>query len=155
VAPAIARRIDDMRQSGRLRVIAGRVLRYETDALAADVLVQPRGDREIERLRVHRVINCTGPDANVARVSSPLVRSLFTRGTISPDPLGIGIVSDSVGRVVDAQGVAQAGLYLAGPLRRGQTWENFAVPELRDGAAALGEHLTDWLSVHAATQALQ
>jgi uncharacterized NAD(P)/FAD-binding protein YdhS len=141
VAPAIARRIDDMRQSGRLRVIAGRVLGYETGPRAAEVRVQLRGGRGIEQVRVQRVINCTGPDANVSRVSSPLVQHLFTRGMISPDPLGIGIVSDGVGRVVDAQGVAQAGLYLAGPLRRGQTWENVAVPELREGAAGLAEHL--------------
>ena len=143
VAPAIARRIDDMQRSGRLRVMAGRVLRYATVAQAVDVDVQPRGGRTIERLRVQRVINCTGPDANIARVSSPLVKDLFTRGTITPDPLGIGIVADSAGRIVDARGVAQAGLYLAGPLRRGQTWENFAVPELRGGAAELAEHLTD------------
>jgi uncharacterized NAD(P)/FAD-binding protein YdhS len=143
-APAIGRIIDGLRRDGRLRVRAGRVLRYERDGGSVVAHVRWRGADEIECVRVNRVVNCTGPDTDLTRVKSPLVQHLHRHGMIRPDPLGIGVVTDDEGCVVDERGRAQAGLYLAGPLRRGHTWENLAVPELREGAARLAEHLTNF-----------
>jgi uncharacterized NAD(P)/FAD-binding protein YdhS len=141
-APAIGHIIDGLRQTGRLRTAAGRVLRYDVEGGDVVATMQSRGARSTERVRVQRVINCTGPDANMTRVPSPLVRDLHDRGMMCPDPLGIGIVTDDIGCVVDRAGAAQRGLYLVGPLKRGQTWENIAVPELREGAQRLADHLT-------------
>lgn len=144
VAPTIGRTIDDLRRDGRLRVRAGRVVRYECNSGSVEAHVRWRGLAEVECVRVNRVLNCTGPDMDLTRVRSPLVQHLHRRGMIRPDPVGIGIVTDDEGCVVDQEGVPQAGLYLAGPLRRGHSWENLAVPELRGGAARLAEHLTNF-----------
>jgi uncharacterized NAD(P)/FAD-binding protein YdhS len=140
-APAIGRAIDRLRDGGRLRVRAGRILRYDVSGSVALATVRERGSTRTSVVRAHRVINCTGPDADLRRVTSPLVRDLRDRGMMRPDPLGIGIVTDASGRVVDGSGAPQAGLYLAGPLRRGESWEHIAVPELREGAARLARHL--------------
>ncbi len=144
VAPAIGRTIDDLRRDGRLKVGAGRVVRYECGSGSVEAHVRWRGLAEVERVRANRVVNCTGPDMDLTRVRSPLVQHLYRHGMIRPDPLGIGVVTDDEGCVVDQRGVAQPGFYLAGPLRRGRTWENLAVPELREDVARLAEHLTNF-----------
>lgn len=143
-APEIGRTIDDLRRDGRLKVRAGRVVRYECVDGAVEAHVRWRGLAEVERVRVNRVVNCTGPDMDLTRVRSPLVRHLYQHGAIRPDPLGIGVVADDEGCLIDQHGRAQEGLYLIGPLRRGHNWENLAVPELREGAARLAEHLTNF-----------
>jgi uncharacterized NAD(P)/FAD-binding protein YdhS len=141
-APAIGRTIDHWRRDGRLRVGAGRVLRYDWNGRPVAAHVRWRGSDQLECVRVNRVVNCTGADMDLTRVRSPLVQHLYQHGMIRPDPVGIGVVTDDEGGVVDQQGRAQAGLYLAGPLRRGHSWENLAVPELREDVARLAEHVT-------------
>jgi uncharacterized NAD(P)/FAD-binding protein YdhS len=143
-APAIGRIIDRLRREGRLRVAAGRVVRYEPGAGSVEAHVRWRGSNGVERIRVDRVVNCTGPDTDLTRVRSPLVQQLHGHGMIRPDPVGLGVVTDDEGCVVDDRGRAQTGLYLVGPLRRGHTWENLAVPELREGAARLAAQLTNF-----------
>lgn len=145
-APAVARTIDALRERGRLQVLAGRVLGYEVIDGAVEARVLLRGRSAPERVRVQRVINCTGPNTNLTRVASPLPRDLHSRGMISPDLLGIGIATDDSGCVLDRNGAPQNGLYLVGPLRRGPTWEHLAVPELREGAARLAQYLTESLN---------
>lgn len=140
-APAIGRIIEEMRASGALIAMGARVVRYDPAADGIKVTIRRRGGESEENLRVARVINCTGPDTDLSRVKDPLVRTLRDRGMIRPDALGLGLDSDDHGHVIDARGRLHERLYLAGPLRRGLLWENIAVPELREEAARLAQHL--------------
>jgi uncharacterized NAD(P)/FAD-binding protein YdhS len=69
------------------------------------------------------------------------VRSLLTRGLISPDPLRLGLQASSNGAVYSAQGIPSPWLYTLGPPRRGELWETTAVAEIRDQATALAQAL--------------
>ena len=142
-APVIGETIDRLRRSGQLRVMAARVVGYEMRDDGVHATMRRRGDGSLQQIRVDRVINCTGPDTNLARVASPLIVDLHRRDLIHPDPLAIGVLTDQAGRVVGRDGVAQEGLYLTGPLTRGLTWEHIAVPELRDGAEQLAEQVME------------
>jgi uncharacterized NAD(P)/FAD-binding protein YdhS len=130
-SPETALAIETMIAAGSLQVIAGRLVGFEEDADGVTVAVRRRGSSEVETIRVGKVINCTGPDTDLARVREPLVASLLREGLVRPDPLGLGLDSDEDGWVLDAEGRPSPRLLLVGPLRKGRLWENTAVPELR------------------------
>ena len=128
-SPETAFAVEAMVASGALRVVRGRVVGYEETPTGVQVSYGTR--MGVERLEVGKVINCTGPNTDLSDVRDPLVRSLRERGTIRPDPLGLGLDTDDEGRLIDAEGEASERLSLAGPLRKGRLWEHTAVPELR------------------------
>lgn len=140
-APATAARIDSLRAAGQLQIHTARVQGYATRDNSILVTLQPRGAASAEIVEVQRVINCTGPDTNLARVRDPLVQHLRTQAFIRPDELGLGLDADASGALVDRSGIANPNLFLVGPLRKGQLWENTAVPELRVEAMQMAQHL--------------
>jgi uncharacterized NAD(P)/FAD-binding protein YdhS len=128
IAPRVAARIEAMRESGRLEIAAGRIVRVDGE----DVTIARRGGGELRR-RFAAVINCTGPEGNIARVEDPLIRSLIASGRARPDRLGLGLAVDPDSRVAGS-GPSPA-LYAIGPLSKGAFWEIVAVPDIRGQAA--------------------
>ena len=139
-SPETAFGVESLVADGRLEVIAGRVERYAEDAAGVAVTVCRRGGT-VDELRVGKVINCTGPDTDLARVADPLVQALRRDGLIRPDPLGLGLDTDDEGRLLDAEGRPSERMFLVGPLRKGLLWENTAVPELRLEARRMADLL--------------
>ena len=117
--------------AGRLAVVAGRVLRYGADEDGVTVTLQRRGASTPELVRVARVLNCTGPDADVRRLSEPLIASLRDRGLLMPDALGLGVETADDGALLDRHGLPSRVLHHVGPLLKARYWEATAVPELR------------------------
>jgi uncharacterized NAD(P)/FAD-binding protein YdhS len=128
IAPRVAARIEAMRESGRLEVAAARVERVEGEW----VTLARRGGGEIRR-RFDAVVNCTGPEGDIARIGDPLIRSLLASGRGRADPLGLGLDVDGESRLAGA-GPSPA-LYALGPLTKGIFWEIVAVPDIRGQAA--------------------
>ena len=133
-SPETAFAVESLVASGALELIAGRIERYAEEPEAVVVTLRRRGSRSSDELRVGKIVNCTGPDTDLARVNDPLVQDLRRAGLIRPDPLGLGLDTDEDGRLLDAEGRASKRLFLVGPLRKGALWENTAVPELREEA---------------------
>lgn len=127
LAPEVAARLDALRASGRLEVVAGTVVASEPDA----VRWRPRGGDAVERLLVSRVINCTGPAGDAARSRDPLLRQLLADGLARPDAFGLGLDVDAESRLIGADGRPQPNLYALGPVTRGAHWEITAVPDIR------------------------
>lgn len=157
-APESAAVIDRLIGQGRLRIVSGRItgLALEAGGERVALSYQPRGgvpDSDARILRVSKVINCTGPEADLSRVGDPLVMSLRERGLIRPDALGLGLDSDDLGGVIDARGRVNPGLFVVGPLRKGKLWENTAVPELR-GECERMAGLISATAVHAGVRTL-
>lgn len=140
-APATTARIDALRAAGQLQVHTARVHGYKFQNSNILVTLQPRGRVEPLTIMVQRVINCTGPDTNLARVRDPLIQDLRAQALIRPDELGLGLDTDPTGALVNLSGTANTNLYLVGPLRKGQLWENTAVPELRVEAMKMAQLL--------------
>ena len=89
----------------------------------------------------HHVVSCTGPLLNYNRIADPLVVSLREAGHLTPDPLGLGMLTDAQGAVLRADGSVAPALFTLGPSRRPAYFESTAVPELRQQAAALATEL--------------
>src|SRR5688572_8456921 len=128
--PETLERIVALRARKRLEVAAGRILGTRRFEGGIVVTWKPRRAEAPRDELVDAVINVSGPDANPARSSCPLVRSLLEQGLCEPDALGLGWGTDEDGRLLDAAGEASEILYYAGPLLRPRYCEATAVPVL-------------------------
>ncbi|HEY2808981.1 MAG TPA: FAD/NAD(P)-binding protein [Steroidobacteraceae bacterium] len=142
IPASTAATLDRLQQDGQLKVHAARVLGFEPAGQQIRVHFQPRGRHPSASLLVHRLINCTGPDYDVTRTRESLLRGLLAQGLVSADPLHLGLVTDSLGRLIGASGSATPNLYYAGPLLRARDWESTAAAELRVHAQRLAQHLS-------------
>jgi uncharacterized NAD(P)/FAD-binding protein YdhS len=140
MAPEIHGRIEELRASGSLEVIAGRIResRLEGDSIAVEISLREGGGRT---LHVDRVINCTGIHENFVDHPRPLIASLIEEGLACPNELGIGFRTDAGGALLDASGNVSETLFTLGPPRRGDLFETTAVPEIRAQADALALRL--------------
>ena len=135
-APEVATRIAELQGDGRLRVIAGKVLRAQKARRGFEVAYQARGDGE-QRLEVKHIVNCTGASLDLTRLDDPLWRQLFASGFVRAHPNGLGLDADGEGRLLDITGAPQQRLFAIGPILQGALWECVAVPEIRARASAL------------------
>ncbi len=140
MAPRVAAMIDAARRDGTLRVHAGRVVRVARMGDALQIEIR-RPSQTTLRMPAQRLINCTGPEQDYRRVDNCLLQSLFAKGCLEANPLGIGIRTAENGAVIDRQDVAMPWLYAIGPMRIGGLLETTAVPEIREQAAAIARTL--------------
>ncbi len=141
VAPQIDDLLQAARRSGRLVVVAGRVLSLADRNGTIEMSFRRRGAPEAETLQVHRVINCTGPARDVRLGSSHLLRSMIARGIGRPGPLALGLdVADS-GALIRQDGGEHDRIYAIGPLLKERLWETTAVRELRNQTLELARRL--------------
>jgi uncharacterized NAD(P)/FAD-binding protein YdhS len=134
--------VDNWRGQNRVEVVAGRVNRCEPQADGLDVTIKSSGKRERHE-RYDRIVRCIGPALEHSESDNPLICSLFDSGAAAHDPSGLGMVTDSVGRVVGRDGKPSERIYAIGALRRASDWETTAVPDISKHAARLAAHLTD------------
>jgi uncharacterized NAD(P)/FAD-binding protein YdhS len=131
VAPVIGVRLASQLDNGQMAIHAGRITEYAEDAYGVDVTYHARESGQLERLRVDRVINCTGPESDCRKVDDALLTDLMRRKLARPDPLFLGLDVSADGALIDAYGDVSDLLYAIGPVRKGSLWETIAVPELR------------------------
>lgn len=141
LAPAAATRLKSRLSAGRTLVLAAQITRMDLDGEEVVVTVRMRDSVQVKALRVAAVVNCTGPDYDIDRASSPLVVQLRRDGWIRPDPLRLGLEVDADYRVIGRNGLAVERLYYVGPMLRARYWEAIAVPELRAHALQLARRL--------------
>ena len=135
LAPAVGATIDAMQGAARLSIAAGRLVSAAADGDRAVVRFRARGKDDVETLRVARIVNCTGPEANIARAGEPLLTALLDSGRVRADVLKVGIEVDADCRTIDASGRASDSLFAIGPVTKGTFWESVAVPDIRGQAA--------------------
>ncbi|PZU51073.1 MAG: FAD-dependent oxidoreductase [Sphingomonas sp.] len=141
MAPEVAARVETMTADGSFRSLAARFLSARATATGAELAIRHR-DGSTEELQVARVVNCTGP-GEIAGSDHPLVRSLLGSGLARPDPLGMGIDTDHLGRVIGHGGTLTQRLFAVGPLTRGSFWEITAVPDIRHQVWSLARLLSN------------
>lgn len=129
--------------TGRLRVMAGRLVSCEADPDGMTVQWQPRGSGERRIMRVGSVINCTGPASDTNQLQEPLLRSLSASGLLRRDALGLGLDTDDHYALIDRQGRSSPVLHYVGPFLKGRWWEATAVPELAEHVARLAAVLAE------------
>jgi len=141
LAPELGQRFRALQDSGQLRLRGGRLRELTERGGQVEVRYQPRGGAQTSLLSVGSVINCTGPNSNMARSPEPLLNSLRARGVLSADALGLGLAVAENYAVVGGDGVASPRLFYVGPFLKAHFWEATAVPELRVHVRDLVRHL--------------
>jgi uncharacterized NAD(P)/FAD-binding protein YdhS len=139
--PQLMARIETLRRSGKLRIMAGRIQRVIARDRQLQVSWRPRGGNSTASLTVDLVVNATGPNYAIERSVDPLFISLREAGLVSADALSLGIRTARFGACVDAQGRASQHLYYLGPMLRADHLDATAAAELRDHAERLASHL--------------
>ena len=137
-APESAAMIADLIAARQLTIRAGRCMGFAANGQnprLIDVRFRPRGSGNVQMMRVGRVINAMGPQTDIEAIDDPLIRQLRTDGLITRDAFGTGIECADSGAVIGAGGEPSTALFAIGPMRKSQTWENTAVPELKKQAA--------------------
>ncbi|MFT4180059.1 MAG: FAD/NAD(P)-binding protein [Thermomonas sp.] len=142
LAPDMHAELQALRDEGRLRIRAGRLLRARLgENGGAEVLIRERGATHATLEHYDVVVRATGLDTDIEHTTHPLVSQLRDAGLICADALGLGLRASPQCEVLDRHGMPVRGLYCAGPLLRGQLWEITAVQELRIAARNLGRQL--------------
>jgi uncharacterized NAD(P)/FAD-binding protein YdhS len=142
LAPAAFLRLEQMLKSGQVEKIAGHVQTMEPAPSGEMTLViRRRHDGALRRLEVGAVVNCTGPNYDIAKLTTPLIAQLRDEGMIRQDALRLGLEIDESYRIVGSDGRPSNGLYYVGPMLKARYWEAIAIPELRVHALKLASLL--------------
>ncbi len=144
--PATAARIAALRQTRQLVVHQGQVVAARHRAGRLTIIADTADGRT--ELDADWLINGSGGTTDITAAASPLLRDLFSRGLARPDPLRLGIDTNPAGIVLGADGRPSAFLHALGPPLRGLWYETTAIPEIRNQAAALADHITTSLAAN-------
>ncbi|WP_375383031.1 FAD/NAD(P)-binding protein [uncultured Sphingomonas sp.] len=143
LAPQVADRLAAMQADGRLEVIAGKTIAFAEQEDGVAVTWRPRGEDSARQTIVRRVVNCTGPQGDLARTDEPLLRTLVERGEIRPDAAHLGIDVDAGAATIGNDGTVTGRLFALGPITRGAFWEIVAVPDIRTQTWNLARRLSN------------
>lgn len=143
LAPPVAERIAELRRSGRLQLVAGKIGAVAERPGGLDIDWRPRGEQGGRSLTVERIINCTGPQGDLRNTTEPVLHTLVERGVIRSDAAGLGIDVNDQMRTIDASGTSNDRLFALGPMTRGAFWEIVAVPDIRSQAWTLARRFAN------------
>lgn len=141
LAPTAHHRLQDMIERGAVEVIAGRITGQTVVGNAVQLTVAARKTGLPRTVTVSRVINCTGPNYDLERSGHRLHRQLLADGLIRPDAQRIGLDTAANYAVIARSGEPCDRIRYLGPMLKAAHWEAIAVPELRNHARRLAEHL--------------
>ena len=131
MAPEIAAALGALRASGRLRIVAGRIVSAEPCGEGVRVFISERGGEAAKAQTFARILDCTGLASDVTKSPNPLIRALLARGALRPDALQICLDVAEDFSIVDSDGTRSRRIKTLGPLARAAFWECIAIPDIR------------------------
>lgn len=129
MAPEVGAEVAELRKNNRLQVVAGRITDIKDAGQSLTLTYHSHDDRSDHIMPAALVINCTGPDYNIATSTNLLLARLSKRGLITSHPLNLGIEITAQGNAKGSQAIFPLGALLLGELL-----ECTAIPELREQA---------------------
>ena len=145
MAVPVAQHVEDLLRRGRLDVRAGRIQDVSACGDHARVAYRPQGCASVQVIEAQRVIFATGTKGP-GQTGNALLGRLMDRGLARPDRHGLGLDLNSGLAVIDSSGQATHRLWAVGPLCVGTLWECMAVPDIRQHAIVIAEHVAAALS---------
>jgi len=135
----IARIIHEEQENGRLIVCAGKL--SSVDLSSQGLTIHYFSGEEKFQNDFACLINCTGPETSITRMSNPVIKELFERGWIQPDMINQGIDIDAETHTV--LGKAPMKIFAIGNLCKGTKWESTAIGELRTQAKLIAKGILE------------
>lgn len=127
--------VDQLHQEGRLELLTASV----KDVIPNNdgtLLVRFIHSGKENEIRADAVINCSGPQYQIAKNGNGLIKALIQKGLIEPDSLGIGL------KITEGECLAGKGngkIFALGALLFGEYLETTAVPEIRQQANSIAD----------------
>lgn len=138
--PQVAQAIHALEKAGRLQRVTGRLHSVTSSERGLQLQYVSRGEPQEHTLEADLIVQSVGLDNDVRRTQHTLLQQLVTNGHIRSDPFGLGIEAEPDGRVRH-NGHAWPRLFAIGSMLRGTLWESTAMPEIRQQARQLADHL--------------
>jgi uncharacterized NAD(P)/FAD-binding protein YdhS len=140
MAPQVARSIEVLEQSGRLRRLRGHMHAVALTENGVQMTLLPKGETAEQKLDADIIIQSTGLETDVRRTEHILLQQLMTNGHIRSDRFGLGIDAAPDGRLLH-DGRTWPRFFAIGSLLRGTLWESTAMPEIRQQARLLADRI--------------
>lgn len=130
-----------LKEKKQLQVAGGRIVTITTTEDGFDVQYLDRKSSQLKEITVQKIINCSGPQLNMALSGSALYKNLLKRHFLLEDELHMGLKALPDGRLLDGKGQVIPGLYTIGNGLRGVLFESSAIPEIRGQAYRLVKNI--------------
>jgi uncharacterized NAD(P)/FAD-binding protein YdhS len=138
--PQVAQTIKALEKEGRLQRLNGHMHRIAPTERGLQLRYLPRGEQQEHTLDADLIVQSVGLDNDVRRTQHTLLQQMITNGHIRSDPFGLGIQATPDGHLLH-NGSAWPRLFAMGSMLRGTLWESTAMPEIRQQARHLADHL--------------
>jgi uncharacterized NAD(P)/FAD-binding protein YdhS len=135
----IARTIHEEQEKGQLTVCAGKLASIHLTNRGGSI--QYFFGKEKIQNDFACLINCTGPETAITRMTNPVIHELNKRGWIEPDMVHQGIKMDPTDHTV--LGKAPIKIFALGNLCKGTLWESTAIGELRAQAKLIAKAILE------------
>jgi uncharacterized NAD(P)/FAD-binding protein YdhS len=134
-----ARSIHEEQEKGQLTVCAGKLVSVNLTNRGG--AIQYFSGKEKIQNDFACLINCTGPETAITRMTNPVIHELNKRGWITPDMINQGIEMDATEHTV--LGKSPMKIYALGNLCKGTLWESTAIGELRTQAKLIAKGILE------------
>jgi uncharacterized NAD(P)/FAD-binding protein YdhS len=143
IAPQIEKVLEDKQRDGSLRVLAASLISAARRNNVIDITLRPRRPRgaATERISAGHVVITTGPAHGTVVSANPVLASLAQQGLLKADAFGLGVKVDAYGQAINANGISEPTLLVAGPLAREQYGELMGMPQVAAQPNAVAEHV--------------
>jgi uncharacterized NAD(P)/FAD-binding protein YdhS len=138
--PPVAKAVEALEKEGRLQRLRGHLHGITPIERGLQLQYLPRGEQQERNLDADLIVQSIGLDNDVRRTQHTLLLQLVTNGHIRSDPFGLGIEATPDGHLLH-NGSAWPRLFAMGSMLRGTLWESTAMPEIRQQARHLADHL--------------
>jgi uncharacterized NAD(P)/FAD-binding protein YdhS len=138
--PEAAATIDELRGSGQLNILKGR-LRTIDESPSGAFLIRYSNNELIHDIEADAIVNCIGSESRFDQIDSPLVKGMLAERHIRVDDLRFGLDAMPDGRLIGVDGEPSEVLYTLGTALKGILWESTAIPEIRSQAHQLARVL--------------
>jgi uncharacterized NAD(P)/FAD-binding protein YdhS len=138
--PQVARAIAALEKEGRLHRLRGHMHHVALTDQGLQMTFAPKGEQAKQKLDADLIIQSVGLETDVRRTQHILLQQMMTNGHIRSDPFGLGLDATPDGRVLH-DGTAWPRLFAMGSMLRGTLWESTAMPEIRQQARQLADHI--------------
>ena len=136
--------IQQLRIEGQLRIKSGKITDFTETENGIKVDYFDKKDLKEKVILVGRIINCTGPETDIEKLSTPFLKNCLLKGIINQDSLKLGINANTeTYQTINNQEYTHENIYTIGSNLKGMLWESTAVNELRFQSEKLAEELVN------------
>jgi uncharacterized NAD(P)/FAD-binding protein YdhS len=135
-------RIQLLRLTNKLEVIAGKIQNINEENNYFIVNYSKNNSEKLLKLKVSRIINCTGPEQNISLSNNDLLKNMLNKGLLIENKLNLGIDCDPETLLLkNKDGLISSNIYTLGTNLRGVFWESTAVGEIKIQANIIAEDI--------------